>query len=143
MTPDFSKTGNVCVSMSMNTARPLKSALSLELERSHQVTGYKLTSEERMIMDAVRRQRCLACGRYGSDPDHVTTVGASGLTRFPGADSVLNVWPLCRVHHVERGSKGLGHMISKYPNCRKWLEEKGRWDVIERIERLAKPVTKT
>lgn len=79
----------------------------------------------------------MACGRYPtkdypSDPDHITTRGAGG------DDVAINVWPLCRTHHVERHAKGLMYMIEKYETLQLWLQRAGRKDVLDRFEDFKK-----
>lgn len=87
----------------------------------------------RAFLDFVKTLPCIACARRPpSDPDHITTRGAGGQ------DVAVNVWPLCREHHVERHAQGLKHMIDKYPSCKDWLERAGRQDVFDRIERKLK-----
>jgi len=61
----------------------------------------------------VRAQGCVVdncdCiqGRY-NDPDHVKTKGSGG------DDVPENLMPLCRFHHVEKGTIGVKTFIKKY-----------------------------
>lgn len=89
----------------------------------------------RKLLDAVKKQPCVACGRVATefmpvDPDHISTEGSGG------DDVPENVWPLCREHHDMKGREGLGHMIKNFINCLIWLKKNNRFDVIERTERI-------
>lgn len=80
------------------------------------------------LLDFVKTLPCIVCRTEPSDPDHVTSRGAGG------DDVAMNVWALCRPHHVERHAKGLGHMVRTYPSCVIWLELAGRKDILERYQ---------
>lgn len=89
--------------------------------------------KDRALLDAVKAQPCVACGRVSTEsepntPDHIATRGA-------GNDDVPeNVWSLCLKHHTEKGM-GFGKFIKKYKNCEEWLRRNNRTDVFERLER--------
>jgi hypothetical protein len=85
------------------------------------------------LLEAVRRQPCVACGRPGTgipknEAEHVSTKGAGN------DDTEDNVWPLCRTHHFEKGN-GFKKFLEKYPSCVAWLKKHNRSDVFERLER--------
>jgi 5-methylcytosine-specific restriction endonuclease McrA len=80
------------------------------------------------LIDFIKTLPCLICYMRPSDPDHITTRGAGGH------DLADNLWPLCRKHHNERHSKGLGFMIKKYSSCKQWLIKANRKDILEKYE---------
>lgn len=88
--------------------------------------------ENRGVLEAVRREPCLACPvkgqRYPTEADHITTRGAGG------PDTLENVWPLCTEHHRMRHDKGLIFMAKNYPSCAKWLALHGRWEILDAVE---------
>lgn len=77
--------------------------------------------ENRNLLELVKRQRCVACGAWPSDPHHVTTKKAGGH------DTGDNVMPLSRDCHREVHTIGLVAFTYKYPSVKTWLEEKG-WE---------------
>jgi hypothetical protein len=78
---------------------------------------------DRHHLNWVKQLSCVACGRVPCDPDHIKTRGAGG------GDDSHNVWPLCRLCHVERHAKGLRHMATKYQGCARFLNQNGwTWD---------------
>lgn len=66
-----------------------------------------------------KEEYCVICGHSGKyfqlDVDHVKTL-ASG-----GKDEPFNLMTLCRICHIEKGSKPISEMANKYPNYRQWL----------------------
>lgn len=55
--------------------------------------------------------RCLVNDKHchgDTDGDHIKTFGSGG------ADCHENMWPLCRMHHAEKGQIGTQTFISKY-----------------------------
>jgi hypothetical protein len=88
----------------------------------------------RALLDKVKMEPCAACGRLATEdvpntPDHIETRGAGG------DDVPENVWSLCFLCHVLKGT-GIGKLIKKFPHCKGLLEQKGRFDVLERLERV-------
>ena len=81
------------------------------------------------IINIVRQQKCLSCGKSPCDPHHVTTRGAGGK------DTPSNLMPLCRVHHVEYHQIGPGKICEKYPKVIEWLIFNEREDVLSKIAR--------
>jgi len=99
--------------------------------------------ENRELLDEIKTRPCLInwyvfnindpCRCSGpTDPSHITTVGSFGN------DTEDNVMPLCRIHHIEWGW-GIGKFLKKYPIARKWLEEKNRFDVLDKIDNCQFP----
>lgn len=75
--------------------------------------------------DLARSLPCCVCGKQGpSDPDHVRTKGAGGRDRG-------NIVPLCRVHHTEKGAKGIAWIMEAYGV--------DLWSVARDLERKAYP----
>lgn len=62
---------------------------------------------------------CLVCERTPSDPDHIRTRGAGGH------DEESNIWPLCRIHHVERHAIGLALFCKRYYRAMMELKNRG------------------
>jgi|SRR5690554_624522 len=72
---------------------------------------------------------CVACGAPDTsfnplDPDHVKTFGAGG------ENAPWNIMTLCRIHHQDKGSKGVNFMANQFPNYKKWLIDNG-WEFDE------------
>lgn len=71
------------------------------------------------------RRKCVCCGTYGTnsfnplDREHTKTRGSGGSNQSE------NVSDMCRIHHTEKGQKGVTYMADKYPNYKKWLLENG------------------
>lgn len=79
------------------------------------------------LLEHVRQQRCVACGRKPSDPHHVTTRGAGGK------NTPDNLMPLCRWHHIEWHQGGPSKMIQKYSGVFEWLLAMCRFDIFDRV----------
>ncbi len=89
----------------------------------------------RIIDDDLRRtvrlQPCAACGKRAipgdveNDPHHVSTKGAGG------DDVPSNLMSLCREHHTEWDKIAPSRMIAKYVGIERWLENMGRFDILE------------
>jgi hypothetical protein len=83
------------------------------------------------LQKQVRELPCLAClpneQKYPSEADHITTRGAGGV------NEENNVWPLCTLHHRLRHSKGLGYIVNNYSQCKEWLINHDRGDVLSRV----------
>ena len=56
-------------------------------------------------MRFIKTLPCCVCGRMPSDPHHVKEKGKGGICLKP---SDLNCIPLCRLHHQEGESPGMG-----------------------------------
>lgn len=65
--------------------------------------------------------RCLVCGQFPTDVDHIKTRGSGGSNDW------FNVWPLCRNHHTEKHSLGLNEFIRRYQKLIPELEIRG-WE---------------
>lgn len=85
--------------------------------------------ENPKVLELVRNQRCIICNTYGVDPDHIVTRGAGG------GDTGDNVWPLCRAHHTERHTKGLGTFVSTYQEAQDWLLRHERTDILAKYQK--------
>lgn len=59
-------------------------------------------------LDTIRALPCCICGDMPSDPDHIKTVGSGG------GDNLSNLWPLCRMHHIERHQSGIATFYRRY-----------------------------
>ena len=59
-------------------------------------------------LSGTRSTPCIACGYYKSDPDHIQSRGAGG------GDELANLWPLCRIHHMERHRIGLSAFVESH-----------------------------
>lgn len=64
---------------------------------------------------------CQPCKNHGwpIDREHTKTRGSGG------SDSRENVSLMCRVHHTEKGMKGISYMAQTYPSYKKWLIDNG------------------
>lgn len=60
------------------------------------------------LLDSIRKMPCAICRKTPTDPDHIRTRGSGG------EDSELNLWPLCREHHIEKGMIGTESFFLKY-----------------------------
>mgnify|MGYP001570931005 CR=1 FL=1 len=80
-----------------------------------------------LIKQIKEREVCVVCLKTPVDLDHITTVGAGG------GDTYSNLMPLCRLDHSTRHSKGIKHMIEKYPRYKDWLIRNERFDVFEKL----------
>lgn len=71
-----------------------------------------------------------------TDIDHVSTYGSGGRD-YVTYDKrlLLNLMPLCRKHHTEKGQIGYKKMIEKYPRYFEWLLDEGREDILERSKK--------
>lgn len=78
---------------------------------------------DREALDTEKEKPCAVCGRGPSDPAHIKTRGSGG----PDAD--FNVMPLCRLHHIEQGKRGLVSMSEKYPEFLEALRTRG-WEIV-------------
>lgn len=79
---------------------------------------------DRDLLNESHTKRCVICHRYGCDPDHTKTKGSGG------SDSYANIIHLCRVHHIEKGQKGITFMANKYHGYRNALVARG-WEFDE------------
>jgi Na+-translocating ferredoxin:NAD+ oxidoreductase RNF subunit RnfB len=84
---------------------------------------------DQLLIEAVKRQPCTACGFPGGDAHHVSSRGAGG------DDVPSNLMALCRKHHTEVHQIGWKKMTQKWPKVRIWLERNGRIDILERANR--------
>lgn len=100
-------------------------------------SSYLLPKKPR-VRDEELRQRCRdgvcvinnsECGGP-TDPEHLSTWGS-----WHG-DTEDNLYPICRVHHVEKGKVGVGKMVQKYKSFYAMLVAKGRFDVIQKAKRF-------
>ncbi len=82
------------------------------------------TSSENLAL--IRKKACLICSNGNSDPHHLTTRGAGGR------DSLDNLVPLCRTHHVEIHKIGRVTFAKKYVSFMGWLEENDRMDILNK-----------
>ena len=64
--------------------------------------------KDKELRRLIRGRPCLVCGASPSDAAHLKTVGSGG------GDTVDNLIPLCRVHHVEQHAIGIDTFLSKY-----------------------------
>ncbi len=86
-------------------------------------------ARDQEFLDTIRGTPCYLCGKAG-EPFHCTSVGAGGK------DNDTNVLSMCREQHSEFHQLGWSKFIKKYPKMQEWLEERGRWDIIEKANRL-------
>ncbi len=77
---------------------------------------------DRKFLNSHHEMRCLVCGRHGSDPAHIQSVGAGG------GDAPDNVVPLCRRCHSEQHQCGWIQFAIRYPIVMGSLTKKG-WAV--------------
>ena len=63
--------------------------------------------KDKKLRKSFQDKPCVVCGTVGCDPDHIQTYAVT-LT-----DNNLNMWPLCRKHHDEKG-KGTISFVKKY-----------------------------
>lgn len=63
---------------------------------------------DKNLLNTIRDQSCVACGRTPVDPCHIKSRGAGGH------DDPENVLPMCRMHHVEQHQIGWHRMSHKY-----------------------------
>lgn len=87
------------------------------------------------LLKSYHSMKCIICGRSPCDPDHITTKGAGG------DDVPSNIWNICRIHHVQRHTMGLGFMINQYKECYVWLYNNNRFDIIEKYYKTDLDVT--
>lgn len=73
----------------------------------------------------------MACGKSGTDPAHIKSVGAGG------DDHINNLLPLCREHHSEHHQTGWSKFIRKHPQVGYALGQRG-WELqnINGVEKL-------
>lgn len=65
-----------------------------------------MSSEENL--DFIRTLNCSVCGDISVEPHHVVSRGAGG------GDSLTNLMPLCREHHIEIHKIGRSTFFKKY-----------------------------
>ena len=81
-------------------------------------------------VEVARKSPCLACKKPGpSDPHHVTHRGAGG------GDTEDNLMPLCRKCHARWHQEGISKFLWRYPHVKEWLMQKGRFDVIQKLNK--------
>lgn len=72
------------------------------------------------IAEFYRNRPCVVCGKkYGTTGDHIKTFGSGGECVHE------NMWPLCHLHHIEKGTKGLMTFVRTYPQLEVHLKSKG------------------
>lgn len=75
--------------------------------------------ENREILNAAKRSRCVVCNRLGSDPHHIQSRGAGG------PDAEFNILYLCRQHHTEVHQIGYRRFCDKHMQVELVLQSKG------------------
>lgn len=70
--------------------------------------------EDRKFLDEIKKQPCAICGATGCgfnpvDPSHIQSRGAGG------PDESWNVFPMCRLHHMEWHRIGCLSFLARYP----------------------------
>lgn len=78
--------------------------------------------KDKKLLKGFHDKPCVVCARVPSDPDHIRTRGAGGH------DSEANLWPLCRIHHVERHAIGLTLFCKRYYKAHLELLARGFFD---------------
>ena len=78
----------------------------------------------------VRKLPCIVCFTTPSDPHHLTTKGAGGK------NTLDNLMPLCREHHVMAHMKGMIYMVENFKTIRAWLVSNDRQDILNRADKL-------
>jgi len=76
---------------------------------------------DKRLARVYRGKPCCVCGALNTEADHIITFGSGG------PDDHVNLWPLCRYHHQEKGQIGRQSFIEKYPKLEALLRRKG-WD---------------
>lgn len=85
------------------------------------------------LVNEVREQPCVACKKPPrSEAHHITTRGAGG------GDTGENLMPLCKNCHYEWHYSGISKFLWKNPHVKEWLMQKGRYDIIQKIQKTAR-----
>ena len=75
---------------------------------------------DKKLLAVIKNSKCIICGISPSDPDHIKHRGSGG------EDTPINLWPLCRSHHIERHQIGLTRFTQKYPQALRELIKRGK-----------------
>lgn len=79
--------------------------------------------ENRELLNKIKEEPCIICGKGPCDPSHIKTQGSGG------PDTRWNVVPMCRKHHTEWGLIGRYSFVGQYPDFGKYLQLYGwSWD---------------
>ena len=73
-----------------------------------------------VLLKELRKKACFACKSSQVEIHHVKS------KKSGGHDVESNLWPLCRLHHVEVHKIGLNRFVTKY-NLSIWLCKNG-WE---------------
>jgi len=86
------------------------------------------------VIVAARAGNCVVCLKTPCDPAHVSARGWGNCKTPMGMDinDERNVMSLCHEHHSLQGTKGWVYMFKTYYAVKKWLEENGRTDILEK-----------
>lgn len=79
--------------------------------------------QDKELINYIKSLPCVVCGNRPVDPDHIGTKGAGH------GDEEWNLWPLDRVHHIEKHAIGLSQFVIRYPHLKKILIDTG-WELI-------------
>jgi hypothetical protein len=74
----------------------------------------------KQLAEKFRGLPCIVCFRSG-EGDHILNYAGD-----PDKDVEENIWCLCRAHHIEKGTIGLGAFVLAY-NLKDELLSRGYW----------------
>ena len=77
-------------------------------------------TETKKYIAYVKSHPCVVCGKIPVDPDHLEAIGLGGNRKKPTLKDFSCV-PLCRIHHTERHSIGIG-AFEVYYKVNLWKE---------------------
>lgn len=70
------------------------------------------------LLNTIKLQPCIVCGARPVDPSHIRSRGSGG------PDEPFNVWPKCRMCHIQWGY-GWSSFFEKHPHFWEKLEAAG------------------
>lgn len=81
-----------------------------------------MTKRNKELAKKIKGQPCVICGQPG-EGDHIKNYAGDSRK-----DIEENVWPLCRSHHVTKGTMGLNTFVNNFNLHNEMIKRGFEWD---------------